>query len=370
MAGEILLNEDTRDKTFLDDRRNHDYNDADVALLGVACDLTASYNKGAWYGPRAIIDASHQVEYETPLFNKCLTDLVKIHNLGVLECPPPFDEAGQPMEYSKKDIQSCMEHMVSATELYARRAFREGKLLMLLGGDHSVPNGVWNAIRKVFSTATILQLDAHLDLRDRLDGTGYSHACIMRRARDKDFRTIHVGPRDHISREEARYIAKEGMSKDVYFCPTQPAHFYDCNFETLERSRVMRAENMILEGVPDEEQLASICQKLGLSKNVWISIDIDCLDASHAPGTGTPLPMGLSREGLRTTLYHAVRVINKMEVRLLGFDICEVAPQLRKQGTYTPSNTVSTMAEMDAALLAYNILFWRYMDRFQRRKRK
>ncbi len=359
------LNKSTTKASFIDDEKNVPYAQSDVVMLGVACDLTASYNKGAWHGPHAIIDASYQVEYATPGFHIPLTDKVHIHNFGILECIKSVDACGVLIEHPHEKIKRAMDAMVQKTEKISERVLRDDKFLMLFGGDHSVPNGVWNAMETVYGKdVTILQFDGHLDLRDELEGFRYSHACIMRRARDKGFRVVQVGPRDHISEEEADYVKMHRLQDDIYFCATQPEEFYQRFNKRIRNGGVINPSQLIRHGELNKGQLASLEDKIARAEHLWISIDVDGLDASHIPGTGTPLPLGLSRSGMRNAIYHAIRAAQANRVHIVGFDINEVSPQLKKEGPYSPMNTVTTMNEMDAALLAYNILFWNYIDRF------
>ncbi len=351
--------------TFLDNTKNHEYSTADVVMLGVACDLTASYRKGSRHGPKAIVNASYQAEYATPGFYVPLTDRVRIHNKGIIQCPNTFDDDGSLHSFRPGAIEQHLEDMVDMTKEMAVDTFKDGKKLMLFGGDHSVPNGVWHAISELYDPkkVTVLQIDGHLDLRDELDGTKYSHACIMRRAREKGFQVLQVGPRDHVSEEEAKYISNEGISKDIYFCATQPQIFYD-TFSGKINSRAIEIENLIFNGKLNREQRSSLYQKVASSEHLWITIDVDGFSAHHTPGTGTPLPFGLRQDKIRDFLYGLIRVIHDRDIRLLGFDINEVAPQQQKNGIYSVDNSVSTMDEMNAALLAYNLLFWEYIDRF------
>ncbi len=362
----VSLTTSTSDATFLDDTCNPSYEEADVILLGIACDLTASYNKGAWYGPYALLDASYQIEYPVPGFGISLTEKVKIHNYGILICPKSVDSNGEVIEYSKKEINISMQEMVKKTEKIALNVFENNKLLMLFGGDHSVPNGVWKAIKKRYNPeeVTILHFDGHLDLRDTLDDLKYSHACIMRRARDTGFRVLQVGIRDHISEEESVYIQEKNLKDDIYFCATQTLGFYEEFKMTLSKKNSIQHSNLIFNGELTQTQIQSLNKKISQAKYLWISIDVDGLDASDIPGTGTPLPLGLKRKAIRETIYSALRTAAKYKIKVLGFDINEVSPQLKKEGDYTAMNTVSTINEMDAALLAYNILFWNYLERF------
>lgn len=364
----VVINEAYSGVTFLNDRNNYARRGADVVMLGVACDLTASQNKGAWYGPQAIIRASHQVEYEVPIFGIPLTDKVRIHNAGILECPPCIDQEGNPITYTMAQVRRWMTEMVEHTKQFAKEAMDDNKTFMLFGGDHSVPNGVWHAMYETYNPAdvTVLHFDAHLDLRDTWTGYKYSHACIMRRARDRGFRVVQVGPRDHISGEETTYIRQGGFLNDIFFCPTQPGEMYEEHAATIREKGIINPQNLIWDGALSRRQLESLEEKIVKSEHVWISIDVDGLDARDVPGTGTPLPLGLSTRGLREAVYTAIKVIREEGKHLVGFDINEVAPQLRKQvPIYDPIHTVNPSTETSAALLAYNMLFWNYLNRFK-----
>lgn len=364
----VKLNLSTTKSTFVDDTKNPPRLQSDVILLGVACDLTASYNKGTWFGPQAILDASHQIEYEVPVFCTSLTEKVSIHNAGIIETPQSISAKGKPIHFPGKILQSLLKEMTALTKHHALHAFQNNQLLLLLGGEHSIPNGVWQALETQYapSEVAILQFDAHLDLRDSYHDTPLSHACIMRRARDAGFRVIQVGVRDHISQEEADYIRDQEIKDDIYFRPTNPREMYHDHYGTISHQQVIEPKNLIWENHLSDQQINDIVQKLSKAKHVWISIDVDCLDASDIPGTGTPLPFGISRSGLRACLYRVIKTLREKNIHLAGFDINEVSPQLRNPAakTYSPTNTFSTASEMDAALLAYYLLFWNYLDRF------
>lgn len=364
---QVKLNTKFTKTTFVDDTQNPSLAKSDVVMLGVACDLTASYNKGTWLGPQAILDASHQVEFEVPVFIESLTQKVKIHNRGIIETPRSVSKTGKEIIHSHQKIVNWMKQMVALTEKEATHAIQEKKLFMLFGGEHSVPNGVWNALSQHYDPKEVLiiQFDAHLDLRNEYHNTPLSHACIMRRARDKGFRVLQIGPRDHISGEEATLIQEKKIANDIYFSATNPEIFYKDHVRIIQEKKIIDLDNLIWNGELSERQLQSIEQRVQQAKHVWISIDVDGLDASDIPGTGTPLPFGLKRSTLRTLLYRVIQTIQQNNIHLVGFDINEVSPQMKGNPVkYDPLQAITTVSEMDAALLAYYILFWFYLDRF------
>lgn len=364
----VRLNQSLTNNTFVDDAKNPSWNQSDVIMLGVACDLTASYNKGTWLGPQAILNASHQIEFEVPIFHQALTNKILIHNRGIIETPRSVSKTGKEINHAHAKIVNWMKQMVSLTEKETVNAIQEKKLLMLFGGEHSVPNGVWNALEKNYNPTEvmILQFDAHLDLRNEYHETSLSHASIMRRARDKGFNVIQVGPRDHISDEEVQYIQQQKISNSIYFSATNPEIVYQENSQTIRDKKVISYENLIWNGELTERQYQSIENQVKKIKHLWISIDVDGLDASDIPGTGTPLPFGLKRSTLRTLLYRVIQVAKKNKVQIIGFDINEVSPQMKgNPSLYDPLQSITTVSEMDAALLAYYILFWIYFERFK-----
>lgn len=346
--------------TFLDDTENHPFDKADVCCLGVAMDLTASYTKGTWYGPESAIDASHQIEYEVPLFHKPMTEFMQIHNFGILEYPKPSPPI------TGKKLSKTMEGMVIDVKGFSKKAFEKGKLLMTFGGDHSIPNGIFQEMAERYgaSNVTVFHVDAHLDLRLAYEDQKYSHASILRNVRELGFPTIQVGIRDHISEEEANYLERKKLGEWIYFCPTMPDQFYRDHSAALQRHPFLRKDNFIQNGKLSPEQIQKICSQIK-TKYVYITIDCDGIDATEIPGTGTPLPHGLTLRTVEETVYALIQHSKKNGAALLGFDINEISPLMRKEAAhYKIQDTVTAMTEMKAALLAYKILFWQFMERF------
>ncbi|MEK6963152.1 MAG: arginase family protein [Nanoarchaeota archaeon] len=345
--------------TFLDNTENHPFDKADVCCLGVAMDLTASYTKGTWYGPEAAIDASHQIEYEVPLFHKPMTEHMQIHNLGILEYPKPTPSL------TGKKLSKIMEGMVADVKGFSKKAFDKGKLLMTFGGDHSIPNGIFQAIAEQHGAGnvTVFHVDAHLDLRLAYEDQKYSHASILRNCRELGFPTIQVGIRDHISEEEANYLERKKLGEWIYWCPTMPSQFYKDHASTLQQHPILK--NLIPHGHLTSEQIQKICGQIK-TKYAYITIDCDGIDATEMPGTGTPLPHGLTLRTVEESIYAIIQHCKKNGVQLLGFDINEISPLMRKESRhYKSQDTVTAMTEMKVALLAYKILFWQFVERFK-----
>jgi agmatinase len=342
--------------TFLDAESNPQFDKADVVTFGVSFDLTSSYGKGACFGPYALFDASQQLEWEVPVFHKPLNDKVIIHNAGVLEYP----EASKVSFEDEKAKALCVE-MVSDVRQLSEKAIKEKKLLFVIGGEHSVTNGVIDSIAKLHDPkdVCILQFDAHLDLRDEHWDSKLSHACVMKRALDKGFSLIQLGIRDRISGEEISLIKRKKLAENIFFCPTQAEELYGSE-------RVLCRDNLIVDGVLSRKQVEKILSKID-KKYLYISVDIDALDSSIAPATGTPMPGGLMLKAVQDMIFATLAHAKKKDISFLGFDICEVAPQLRdpKVG-YEKDNVISNITEFNSASLAYDILFWNFLERFKK----
>lgn len=239
---------------------------ADVLIGQVPYDGTTSYQPGARFGPRAIIDASRQVEFYDHELKRDVAAKVKIATLPELEIDLSSPEAN-------------VEHVAR----FAESIVKQKKFLITLGGEHSITPGLVRALAARSKDFTVLQLDAHTDMRDSYENTKWNHACAMRRCRDLGVRVVHVGTRN-TSAEEQPFIDQ----KDVFYAPD----------------------------VPVEKILARI-----MTKNVYLSIDVDCFDPSIMPSTGTPEPGGI--------LWHDVLALLRAltrERKLVGADVTELAP--------------------------------------------
>ncbi len=340
--------------TFLDSESNPSFESSDVCCLGVGIDCTACYAKGARFGPKAVMDASYIIEDGTPVFGKPLISKVKIHSFGIL------DYAGK--ELSHEELTKVMAQMVCDVRGFAKQAFSSKKLLMTFGGDHSVPNGVVEEMAAIFKPAnvTVLHFDAHLDLRYAYEFQKYSHASIMRNVRELGFPVIQVGPRDHVGEEEAEYLAEKQLGSQIFFCPTMPSQFYKDN---LKSHPFINKNNFVHDGRLTDEQIRRICAQIN-TKCLYITIDCDGIDAKEMPGTGTPLPHGMTLAAVEELLYAVLADCRKKGTKLVGFDICEISPMTRSSESYDSQRVVTPMTEMNAALLAYKILLWNFIDRF------
>jgi len=270
--------------------RYSDYRNGKYAVLPIPYDSTTSFQAGTREGPQAIIRASKQVE----LFD----DEVEAegYKAGVATLDALLPNMAGP--------QAMHEDVYKA----ARRVVRDGKFLLSLGGEHGITSGLVRAVAAKHKKLTVLQIDAHLDLRDQYEGTQYSHASVMRRVLDMGVGVAPVGIRN-VSQEEHAFCKK-------------------AKIEPITARRCHMDDDWI------DEALGR------LTDNVYVSIDIDGFDPAYAPGTGTPEPGGLDWYQV-TGLLRLVAA----EKNVVAADIVEVMP--------IPGQAVT---EFLAARLAYKLI--------------
>ena len=244
--------------------------DARVVMLPIPLDRTTSYVPGTRNGPHDILVASSHMEL---WYEETQTD---VHGIGIYTMPE--------MEFTFAAIDDVMAEINRvASELVSR-----GKFPFVLGGEHSITAPIVKAVAEKHRGLSVLQIDAHADLRDTYMGTPNNHACAMRRVLDYAT-TTQVGIRS-LSPEEAAAIPS-----------LKTKIFYDYN---------MREDPKWVDRVVDS-----------LSENVYITIDCDGLDPAIMPSVGTPEPGGLSWYETLTLLR---RVIESRKV--VGCDLVELAP--------------------------------------------
>ena len=260
-------------------------------MLPVPYEGTVSYGAGAARGPAAILEASSQVE----LFDLELDR--EPWRVGIHMAAPVEPGNSDPARMAQRVQEACAMHHAA------------GKLVMTLGGEHGVAVGACRAAAREHGELSILQIDAHLDLRDSYDGTRYSHACTARRMLDCG-RVVAVGPRVACP-EEMRVLSERGLA---------PVWGHE------------------LADLDDQELAERVLSQLG--QNVYVTLDVDGLDPSIIPATGTPVPGGL---GWYQTLALLRAVGEKRKV--VGCDFCELAP---REGDH--------LSDFAAALLAYKMV--------------
>ncbi|MDP4183945.1 MAG: agmatinase [Bacteroidota bacterium] len=263
---------------------------AQVAILPVPYDGTSTWIKGADKGPEALLDASYNLEfYDIETDSEVYLQGIYTHE--------PVTEASSP------------EAMAVAVEKSAGELIDEGKFVLMLGGEHSVSIGTIKAHADRFPNLTVLQLDAHSDLRDEYHDSKYNHACVMARAQEL-CPIVQVGIRSMDSGELTR----------------------------MERSHVFFAEN-----IHDNKEWMDKAIDL-MTDNVYLTIDLDVYDPAILPGTGTPEPGGL-------LWYPVLEFLRKVYERknVVGADVVELCPI---QGNKT--------SEFFAAKLVYKLLTYKF----------
>ncbi|MDD3771043.1 MAG: agmatinase family protein [Weeksellaceae bacterium] len=292
---------------------------SDILIVPAPWEVTVSYGAGASEGIEAIFNASFQVDlfhqefpelWKSGIFMtedipdwKSKSDELKKLALPIIEAlekgenPDDFPE----LKSNLNTINSESEKFKTELRELILSWQKKGKIVALLGGDHSTPLGFYEALAQNHSDFGILHLDAHMDLREAYEGFNYSHASIMNNALKipQISKIVQVGIRDFCEQEVE--IAKNTKNRVKIFTDSD-----------LKKNR--------FEGKTWKEQCDFIIQEL--PEKVHISFDIDALQQSYCPNTGTPVPGGLSFEEA-TYLLSALANSGK---KIIGFDLVEVAP--------------------------------------------
>lgn len=247
------------------------YKHSKVVVLPVPFDRTSSWLKGSDKGPKAIIHASHYMElYDIETGSE-------VYKSGIHTSAPVRERTSA--------------GMVKAVHERVRKYLRDDKFTVMLGGEHTVSLGAITAHLDRFGDMSILHLDAHSDMRDSFHGDRLSHACVMARVREYTDRIVSVGIRSMDASE-----LKNIKAKNIFYASSirhSPGWI----------SRVIRR----------------------LSKNVYISLDLDVFDPSLMPSTGTPEPGGMG-------WYEMLDLLEAVSARknIVGFDVVELCPAINK----------------------------------------
>ncbi|MCG2676206.1 agmatinase, partial [bacterium] len=283
------------------ERKFSDFKKSRVIILPVPYEATTTYKKGTKEGPKAIIDASQNMELYDEETN-CEPYKVGIHTL--IEFKEGFDSP---------------QKMIEALADKAQGLFSLGKLVIALGGEHTVTLGMVEGLGKKEKDFSILILDAHADLRNSYEKTKYSHACVSRRLIEKN-RIVQVGIRS-LSQEEADFIKEKNLKP-----------FY--------------AKDII----GKKDWMKEVISRL--SDKVYLSLDLDFLDPSIIPAVGTPEPGGL--KWYETLKF--LRLLTK-EKKILGIDVVELCPTPLDISVpirvSNPCPSVFTAAKLIYKLIAY-----------------
>lgn len=255
-----------------------EYEDAKIVLFGAPFDSTTSFRPGARFGSAAIRHESFGLETYSPYQDKDLTDY-RIFDSG--------------------DIELCFGSAESALNDIEERAtiiLNDKKLPILIGGEHLVTLGAVRAVAKKYPDMHIIHFDAHADLRQNYLGAELSHASVMRRC----YEILGEG-RIH------QFCIRSGDKEEFEFAKLH-TDMHKFSFEGLKE----------------------LVKEFSESKNpVYVSIDLDCLDPSIFPGTGTPEAGGVSFNELLSAIFE----VSKLNI--VGADINELSPMLDSSGAST-----------------------------------
>jgi len=284
--------------------------EARIVLLPVPFDATVSYGRGTARGPRAILQASGQLDLWDQVFGEPWR--VGLH----WRRPPAWMEERSRRAQAEVDaihrsrlgpdssahaaVNEASRSMTRYVRGEAERLLAAQKIVGVVGGDHSVPLGAIQATGQVHGSFGILHVDAHADLRVDYEGFEQSHASIMHNVLETTpavKRLVSVGLRD-VSASEAKRIEED---------PRCEVHWDVELARARLRGQLLDHFDRVVAGLPDE---------------VYLSIDVDGLDPKLCFGTGTPVPGGLDFQELSLLLEAVVRA----KKRVIGFDLCEVAP--------------------------------------------
>lgn len=292
---------------------------ANIVIITVPWDATASYGKGTSDGPKAILDASTQLDFyhpqlpeawNTQVFMTPISEEMKrindelcveavqyisfLEEGGVLSADSPFEEVVTRINQTSEGLRLNLKER--ATQL-----LNQGKLVAVLGGEHSIPLGLIQALDEQGDSFGILQIDAHADLRNAYEGFEQSHASIMYNVIDRCenvSKLVQVGIRDVAHSEVSLISANDRITT-----------FFDWDL----KRRMFEGENWksIVDSILNE-----------LPEKVYISFDIDGLLPSLCPNTGTPVVGGFDLEQINYLFFQLVASGKK----IIGFDLNEVAP--------------------------------------------
>lgn len=322
----------------------HKEKDAALVLLPVPWEATASYGSGAAKGPAAILAASGQIDlfdgdvikpYEPGIFMRPQSKEVRAWNKAAKAAVQVIKAGG--MAAGRPALQKALQ---TANDLGGRLndwVFREtkslmdaGKIVGLVGGDHSAPYGAYQAAAGKHGDFGLLHFDAHSDARVAYEGLVWSHASIMYNALEnipQITRIVQVGVRDYCEQEH-EFLRALGRRAKVF-------HDRDISSARFEGRSWTEAATAIVNMLPDK---------------VWVSFDIDGLDPKLCPHTGTPVPGGLEFQEVN----HLLGLLARSGRTILGFDLVEVAP------------SPGTADEWDANVgmrLLYKLAAWTFVSR-------
>lgn len=293
--------------------------EAEVVVIPVPWEVTVSYGSGTAGGPEAIRAASYQVDLYDPFVPDAWKIGIAMDNIpeelydrsrelrtrseqyiDLLELGESF-ETNEDLKEIRREINEACAEMVQWVKFMSITHLGNNKIVGLVGGDHSTPLGLMQALAEKHSEFAILQIDAHADLRDAYEGFEYSHASIMTNALKipQVKKLVQVGIRDY----------SEGEMEVIKNSNGRVVTYFDRDIKIKQ-----------YEGA----SWAIICQEIigNLPEKIYLSFDIDGLDPKLCPNTGTPVAGGFEFEQV---LYLIQKVVESGK-KIIAFDINEVTP--------------------------------------------
>jgi agmatinase len=264
------------------------YDLSKIVILPVPFERTTSWLKGTSNGPNAIIDASRNME----LYD--IDSDSEVYKNGILT-----SEAIQ----AKNELT-----LVEMLRKEVKRLHSDGKFIVTLGGEHTVTIGPVLAFSEIYKDLSVVIFDAHSDMRDEFDDNKYSHACVTKRISDLGIRPIQIGIR----------------SMDI----TEKKNInYDSTYFAKD---IINAKDSWIDGMLKK-----------LTKNVYISIDLDAFDPAVMPSVGTPEPGGFSWYEMIKILKAIVSARN-----IISFDVVELCPNELKYSDFAAAKLIYTLLSM------------------------
>lgn len=287
--------------------------ESSLILIPVPWEATTSYGKGTSGGPRAILEASPQLDlfdaelgqlglarpWEYGLFMEPEDPAVLAANQEACKLSAPIIASGGEFCAGLDRVNELSSQLNAWVTRRVRHWRSQGKLVGLVGGEHSTPLGAVEALLEEYPGLGVLQIDAHADLRQAYEGFTHSHASIMYNLLETRInRLVQVGVRDYCDSE---YRLATSHTKVRTF------------FDFALKERLCQGESW-----------HTICQEIvsHLPENVYVSFDIDGLEPALCPHTGTPVAGGLR---FHEAVY-LLKTLHRAGKRLVGFDLNEVAP--------------------------------------------
>jgi agmatinase len=294
--------------------------EARLVVVPVPWEVTVSYGGGTLQGPQAIFDASKQVDLYDPFLpdawklgvamdaiprklvatSKAMRKLAEAYIARLEAGVNPSADAA--MQKSLRAIDAACLGMVDHVRQVTSRHLKAGKMVAMIGGDHSTPLGFMQALADLHREFGVLQIDAHADLRDAYEGFAFSHASIM-------FNALKI--------KSVKKLVQAGIRD---YC--------EAEVEVIRRAKgrvVTYFDRAMKHAIIGGKSVASVHRAIvkNLPEKVYISFDIDGLDPVLCPHTGTPVPGGFQFE----EALHLVQEVAESGRTIIGFDINEVSPR-------------------------------------------